>query len=59
MRLVRLLLSLPDADRPVQPAVIRAIVALAESQDEKLRLASLQTLGELCAWFGPALVLTI
>ncbi|KAK4705182.1 rapamycin-insensitive companion of mTOR, partial [Phenoliferia sp. Uapishka_3] len=47
LRLVRHLLSLPDADRPVQPAVIRAIVALAESQDEKLRLASLQTLGEL------------
>ncbi|KAL8290440.1 hypothetical protein RQP46_002698 [Phenoliferia psychrophenolica] len=47
LRLVRLLLSLPDADRPVQPAVIRAVVALAESQDEKLRLASLETLGEL------------
>lgn len=47
LRLVRHLLSLPDAERPVQPAVIRGVVALAESQEEKLRIASLETLGEL------------
>lgn len=49
LRLVRLLLSLPDADRPVPPSVIRAIVAIAENTEEKLRLASLETLGELRA----------
>ncbi|SDA01470.1 BZ3500_MvSof-1268-A1-R1_Chr10-1g02698 [Microbotryum saponariae] len=47
LRLIRLLLSLPDTDQPVQPAVIRAIVAIAENQEEKLRLACLETLGEL------------
>lgn len=38
---------MPDADRPVNVATIRAVVAIAENQEEKLRLASLETLGEL------------
>lgn len=48
LRLVRLLLSLPDTDQPVPSSVIRAITAIAEQTEEKLRLAALQTLGELC-----------
>ncbi|KAI5479428.1 cytosolic regulator Pianissimo [Pseudohyphozyma bogoriensis] len=47
LRLIRALLALPDAYKPVQPSVIRAIVAIAEHAEEKLRLAALETLGEL------------
>ncbi|KAM0751148.1 hypothetical protein T439DRAFT_374032 [Meredithblackwellia eburnea MCA 4105] len=59
LRLVRHLLSLPDIaieSAPVPHSVIRAVVALAESADEKLRLASLQTLGELLLRDIPLLV---
>lgn len=48
LRLIRALLSLPDTDRPVPASVIRAIVAIAENLEEKLRIACLETLGELC-----------
>lgn len=33
--------------RPVSVAVVRAIVSVAENQEEKLRLACLETLAEL------------
>lgn len=33
--------------RPVSVAVVRAIVSIAENQDEKSRLACLETLAEL------------
>ena len=47
VRLVRMLLSMPDTDQPVSASVIRAIVAIAESTEEKLRLSCLHILGEL------------
>ncbi len=42
-----MLLSMPDTDQPVSASVIRAIVAIAESAEEKLRLSCLHILGEL------------
>lgn len=47
LRLIRLILSLPAPSPLVTVPIVRAIVALAESPEEKLRLASLQILGEL------------
>lgn len=67
LRLIRTLLALPDTYseeggdgddgehvvRPVSVAVMRAVVSIAENQEEKLRLASLETLGELGAQIAP------
>lgn len=58
LRLVRHLLSLERANggtsarsfRHIPAAVVRALVAVAESQDEQLRLPALETLVEICAF---------
>ena len=39
----------PSLMQPVPVALVRALVSLAENQEEKLRLACLETLGEIGA----------
>lgn len=59
LRLTRLLLSLPgsgvegDEHRAIPCSVIRAVVAIAESVDEKMRIMCLETLGELRKYLPP------
>ena len=50
LRLIRFIFELPEAQSTMSVSVVRAIVALAESSEEKLRLSSLEILGELGSW---------